>query len=133
MAGRAGPRPLTRTIEVGAGVQYVAFGDGVVWAANWNDGTVARIDPATNAVTARIPVGATQALAAGAGSAWVSVAGATRDGTLPASACGEIESGGRPGRRSSHRTCRSRAFSPRRLPNARAVRFVIERARLPGR
>ena len=123
-----GPRPLTRTIEVGAGVQYVAFGDGVVWAANWNDGTVARIDPATNTVTARIPVGATQALAAGAGSAWVSVAGATRDGTLPASACGEIESGGRTADVivASDMPLQG-IFATPASANARAVRFVIER------
>jgi YVTN family beta-propeller protein len=90
-----GPRPLTRTIEVGAGVRYLAYGAGSVWAANWNDGTVSRIDPATNGVAARIPVGATQALAASSDSAWVSVAGGTRDGVLPASTCGEVAAGGR--------------------------------------
>jgi YVTN family beta-propeller protein len=122
-----GPRPLTRTIEVGAGVQYVAFGDGVVWAANWYDGTVARIDPATNTVTARIPVGATQALAAGAGSAWVSVAGATRDGTLPASACGDIASGGRtPDVIVASDMPLQGAFATPASANARAVRFVIQ-------
>ena len=89
------PRPLTRTIDVGAGVRYLAFGAGSVWAANWNDGTVSRVDPATNAVTARIPVGATQALAASSESAWVSVAGGTRDGALPPTACGEVSAGGR--------------------------------------
>ena len=122
-----GPRPLMRTIEVGAGVQYVAFGDDVVWAANWNDGTVARVDPATNAVTARIPVGATQALAAGAGSAWVSVAGATRDGTLPATACGEIASGGRaPDVIVASDMPLQGALAGAAGQNARAVRFVIE-------
>ena len=122
-----GPRPLTRTIEVGAGVQYVAYGDGAVWAANWSDGTVARIDPASNAVTARIPVGATQALAAGAGSAWVSVAGATRDGTLPATACGEIVSGGRtPDVIVASDMPLQGGFAAVARPNARAVRFVIE-------
>ena len=92
-----GPSSIERTIEVGAGVRYVAFGDGAVWVANWNDSTVSRVDPATNQVTARVPVGAAQALAAGAGSAWVSVAGGSRSGVLPASACGElIAGGGRP-------------------------------------
>ena len=57
---------------------------GAVWTANYVDGTVSRIDPRTNTVTASIPVGAAQALAAGAGSAWVSVAGGTDDGALPA-------------------------------------------------
>ena len=58
------------------------------------DGTVARIDPATNAVAAETPIGAVQSLAAGAGSAWVSTAGATRAGTLPASACDVVPGGG---------------------------------------
>jgi YVTN family beta-propeller protein len=92
-----GQPPSERTIEVGAGVRHVAFGDGAVWVANWNDSTVSRVDPATNQVAARVPVGAAQALAAGAGSAWVSVAGGSRSGVLPASACGElIAGGGRP-------------------------------------
>jgi DNA-binding beta-propeller fold protein YncE len=90
-----GPRPFFRSIDVGAGVQYVAFGDGAVWTANWNDGTLSRVDPATNAVTGRVPVGAAQALAAGAGSAWVSIAGGARNGVLPASTCGEVAAGGR--------------------------------------
>ena len=76
MAHRARPATRSRARSTSApACSYVAFGAGAVWAANWNDGTVSRVDPATNAVTARIPVGATQALAAGAGSAWVSVAG----------------------------------------------------------
>ena len=77
------------------GSTYVAFGDGAVWTANYVDGSVSRIDPRTNTVTARVQVGAAQALAAGAGSAWVSVAGGTRDGVLPASTCSEVASGGR--------------------------------------
>jgi YVTN family beta-propeller protein len=85
---------IERTIEVGAGVRHVAFGDGAVWVANLNDSTVSRVDPATNQVTARVPVGAAQALAAGAGSAWISVAGGSRSGVLPASACGELVAGG---------------------------------------
>ena len=90
-----GQSPIERTIEVGAGVRHVAFGDGAAWVANWNDSTVSRVDPATNQVAARVPVGAAQALAAGAGSAWVSVAGGSRSGVLPASACGELVAGGR--------------------------------------
>ena len=89
-----GPSSIERTIEVGAGVRHVAFGDGAVWVANWNDSTVSRVDPATNQVAARVPVGAAQALAAGAGSAWVSVAGGSRSGVLPAGACGELVAGG---------------------------------------
>ena len=121
-----GPRPLTRDIDIGAGAQYVAYGDGAVWAANWNDGTVARVDPAINAVTTRIPVGATQALAAGAGSAWVSAAGRTRDGTLPASACGEIKSGGRTPDVIVASDMPLQVDNSIAIANARAVEFVIE-------
>jgi ABC-type branched-subunit amino acid transport system substrate-binding protein/tRNA A-37 threonylcarbamoyl transferase component Bud32 len=85
-----GPSPVTRTIDVGVGVTYITFGAGAVWTANYVDGTVARIDPHTNEVTARVPIGAAQALAAGDGSAWVSTAGRSRGGTLPASSCGEL-------------------------------------------
>jgi branched-chain amino acid transport system substrate-binding protein len=89
------PTPAARTIDVGVGVTFVAFGDGRVWTGNYVDGIVSSIEPRTNAVTTRIPFGAPQALAAGAGSAWVSAAGAPADGTLPASACGAIVAGGR--------------------------------------
>ena len=58
-------------------------------------GTVSRVDPRTNRVTARVPVGAVQSLAAGAGVAWASTAGGTQSGTLPAPACSPIDSGGR--------------------------------------
>ncbi len=90
-----GPRPIPKPIEVGVGVGYIAFGEGAVWAANYIDGTVSRIDPRTNAVTARMAVGTPRALAAGEGSAWVSVAGAAEAGALPAFACGEVARGRR--------------------------------------
>jgi ABC-type branched-subunit amino acid transport system substrate-binding protein/streptogramin lyase len=89
-----GPDPVSRTIDVGLGASYVAFGEGSVWTANYIDGAVTRIDPATNAVDARVQIGAAQALAVGAGSAWVSTAGVTRAGSLPEPACGELVSGG---------------------------------------
>jgi ABC-type branched-subunit amino acid transport system substrate-binding protein len=89
-----GQPPITRTIDVGRGVTFVAFGEGAAWTGNYVDGTVARIDPRTNTVTARSSVGAPQALAAGAGAAWVSVAGGTTEGALTVSACGEVASGG---------------------------------------
>jgi branched-chain amino acid transport system substrate-binding protein len=88
------PRPSTRTIDVGVGATYVAFGDRAAWTGNYVDGVVSRIAPRTNSVTGRVRVGAAQALAAGAGSAWVSIAGAPGDGTLPASSCTEVASGG---------------------------------------
>ena len=55
---------------------------------------VTRVDGRTNAVTKQVRIEAVQSLAVGAGSAWVSVAGGTRDGTLPAAACTPVESGG---------------------------------------
>jgi ABC-type branched-subunit amino acid transport system substrate-binding protein len=90
-----GPGPVTRSIDVGVGVDYVAYGAGAVWTANYVDGHVTRVDPETSKVTARARIGAAQALAAGAGSAWVSTAGATAAGTLPEDVCGPVESGGR--------------------------------------
>lgn len=67
----------------------------MVWAANYVDGKVSRIDPHANAVTATVPIGASQAIAAGEGSVWVSVAGAASNGALPASSCADVVSGGR--------------------------------------
>ncbi len=90
-----GPHPVTRTIDTGAGVSLITFGDAMVWAANSVDGKVSRIDPHTNTVTAKLAIGASQAIAAGDGSVWVSVAGAARNGTLPASSCADVVSGGR--------------------------------------
>ena len=90
-----GPHPVTRSIDVGAGVSFITFGDGMVWAANWVDGKVSRIDPHTSAVTATVSIGASQAIAAGDGSVWVSVAGAGSNGALPASSCSDVVSGGR--------------------------------------
>jgi ABC-type branched-subunit amino acid transport system substrate-binding protein/DNA-binding beta-propeller fold protein YncE len=89
-----GPRPITRSIDVGNGASLVAFGDGAAWTGNYVDGAVSRIDPGTNTVTSRASIGTPQALAAGAGAAWVSVAGGTTEGALAAAGCGEVASGG---------------------------------------
>ncbi len=90
-----GLKPITRTIPVGLGVSNIAFGAGAVWTANFIDGTVSRIDPRTNAVTRKTRfAGTPQGVAVGGGSAWVSVAGGTRRGDLPTSACAEVEAGG---------------------------------------
>lgn len=89
-----GPNPVARSIDVGSGSGFIAFGAGAVWVANYTDGTVSRIDPRTNRVTSRRPIGPVQALAVGEAAAWVTVAGATREGTLPASACSPIEARG---------------------------------------
>ena len=90
----AGPDPSTRKIDVGVGATYVVFGDGSAWTGNYLDGFVSRIAPRTNSVTTRVRVGAAQALGVGAGSAWVSVASAPREGALPSS-CTELASGGK--------------------------------------
>ena len=87
-----GAATVERTIPVGFGATEVAFGDGAIWTTNLANGTVSRIDPRTNDVTAtRQLAGTPQALAAGGGSAWVSVAGATSSGSLPQSDCGPVE------------------------------------------
>jgi branched-chain amino acid transport system substrate-binding protein len=86
-----GPVRASRSIDVGVGVTYVAYGAGAVWTANYIDGIVTRVEPATARVTSRTRIGAAQALAAGAGSAWVSTAGAAAAGTLP-DTCGELSS-----------------------------------------
>jgi len=91
-----GAEPVARTIEVsvGRGVVAIAFGEGALWAANYADGTIARIDPATNEVTRTRMPGSLQGIAAGAGSAWVSVVGGTTAGPLSTAACRPLESGG---------------------------------------
>jgi ABC-type branched-subunit amino acid transport system substrate-binding protein/DNA-binding beta-propeller fold protein YncE len=86
-----GRSPITRTIDVGVGVTFLAYHPGAIWAANDSHGTVARIDVRTSDVQAT-PVGAVQGLAAGQGSAWVSTAGATFADGLPQT-CGELLSG----------------------------------------
>ena len=55
-----GREPLTTTIDVGVGSEYVAFGDGLVWTANYVDGTVSRIDPTDQHGRGEVPVGAAQ-------------------------------------------------------------------------
>jgi virginiamycin B lyase len=63
---------VTATIAVGAGPVDAVVGAGAVWVANAAEGTVSRIDPATNTVTATIAVGRNPVrLAAGFGSVWV--------------------------------------------------------------
>jgi branched-chain amino acid transport system substrate-binding protein len=93
---RITPGKGKQPIEAGSGVNYIAYGAGAVWVANSIEGTLSQIDPATNKVVAKTPIGAVQSLAAGAGVAWVSTAGATRAGTLPTSACTNEGGGPRP-------------------------------------
>ncbi len=88
-----GPDPVTRTIDVGVGVTFLAYGGGAIWTANYRDGTVSRIDVKTNEVESS-PVGAVQSLAADDRTAWVSTAGATLADGMPET-CGRVMSGGR--------------------------------------
>jgi YVTN family beta-propeller protein len=63
---------VVATIPVGADPADVLASDGAVWVANTAQGTVSRIDPATNTVTRTIQVGRDPVrLAAGFGSIWV--------------------------------------------------------------
>ena len=91
----AGQHPTTRTIAVGPGVAFVTFADGAVWAADFIQETVSRIDPRTNTVTSTTPVAGTPlGIAAERDLVWTSTAGELHAGALPASVCGEVESGG---------------------------------------
>ena len=61
-----------RTVNVGNGPRAIAVGAGSVWVANNLDGTVSRIDPRTNTVTATIPTGSgPNDVAAGPSAVWV--------------------------------------------------------------
>jgi YVTN family beta-propeller protein len=61
-------------IPVGQGPSDIAVGEGAVWVANYLDGTVSRIDPATNAVAEAFPVGRwPDHVAVGEGSVWVTL------------------------------------------------------------
>jgi YVTN family beta-propeller protein len=63
---------VTARIPVGAGPVDVLVGQDAVWVANAAQGTVSRIDPATNTVTRTIRVGRNPVrLATGFGSIWV--------------------------------------------------------------
>jgi ABC-type branched-subunit amino acid transport system substrate-binding protein len=86
-----GRDPVYRSIDVGVGVTFLAYGEGAIWTANYSDATVSRIDARTSEVESS-PVGAVQSLAAGEGSAWVSTAGATSADGMPES-CGKLLAG----------------------------------------
>jgi YVTN family beta-propeller protein len=117
-----------RTIDVGVGAFYVAYAAGAVWVGNFVSGTVSRVDPRTNRVTARVPVGAVQSLAAGDGVAWASTEGGTQTGTLPASACSPIDSGGRTPDVliASDLTLQGQDFSASSRADVDAIRLVLQ-------
>lgn len=64
-------------IAVGAGPRFLAVGEGGIWVLNQFDGTVSRVDPGTNTVTATITVSDAAVeggdIAAGGGSVWARV------------------------------------------------------------
>jgi branched-chain amino acid transport system substrate-binding protein len=92
------PDPITRSIDVGFGVSAVAYGEGAVWVTNFVRDELVRVDPRTNRVTARIRLAGTPlSVAAADETVMVSIAGAPKGETLPASACGRVFTGsGRP-------------------------------------
>jgi YVTN family beta-propeller protein len=63
---------IRAVVPLGSSPSAVAAGDEAVWVANYNEGTVSRIDPATRAVVQTIQVGTTPSgIAVGAGAVWV--------------------------------------------------------------
>jgi YVTN family beta-propeller protein len=66
------------SIPIGRGPLDIEVADGAVWVPLTDDGTVARIDAATNMSAATIPVPAPMAIAVGLGAVWV----ASRSGSV---------------------------------------------------
>jgi YVTN family beta-propeller protein len=67
---------LVERVPLGARSGPVAVGEGAVWVANAEQGTVARVDPAARRVVQRIPVGREPAgVVAGGGAVWVANSG----------------------------------------------------------
>ncbi|HEX8123871.1 MAG TPA: BTAD domain-containing putative transcriptional regulator [Solirubrobacteraceae bacterium] len=98
----SGRRPLQRTIDVGRGVDAVAFGAGRAWASNGARGTLTGIDARTNRVGAPLAIGGVPTgVAVTHDAVWVAVArGAdapaveTKAGAaLPSSVCGAVVAG----------------------------------------
>ncbi len=66
---------VSATIPVGKRPTHIAATRGAVWVLNADDATVARVDPGAGRVTARVRVPGATALAASAGTVWVTVGG----------------------------------------------------------
>jgi YVTN family beta-propeller protein len=63
---------IRAVVPLGTAPSAVVAGDGAVWVANSNAGTVSRIDPETRSAVETIPVGtAPSGLAVGGGAVWV--------------------------------------------------------------
>jgi hypothetical protein len=72
----AGRPAVVARIPVGPSTNELAVGADSIWTYSWGDGTVSRIDPESNTVVARIPVGDPKAfasIAVGERSAWVAI------------------------------------------------------------
>ena len=112
----------------------VAYGAGAVWVTNFVRDEIVRVDAGTNEVTERIPLAGTPpSVAADDETAWVSIAGAPRGETLPASACGPVVAGaGRPDVLiASDLPLQGRQDVTRVM--ADAIRFVLREHELPRR
>ena len=63
---------IRAVVSLGTAPSVLAAGDGAVWVANGNAGTVSRIDPSTRAVVETIPVGSSPSgIAVARGAVWV--------------------------------------------------------------
>jgi virginiamycin B lyase len=64
---------MNAQIEVGRGAGPLVFGAGSLWVGAWRDREVVRVDPRSNRIAARFPVGGQNpaGLAVGAGTLWV--------------------------------------------------------------
>ena len=80
---------VTQTVPLGEPDSFlaqvdVAAGAGAIWATNYAEGTLVRVDPATGEVVAKIKVGARpQAVTVGAGRVWMTVGDTVEDGRRP--------------------------------------------------
>ena len=59
-----GRPPRLHPVKVGGWLSFLGYGAGAAWVAEYLGGVVTRVDARTNAVAARVTVGAVQALAA---------------------------------------------------------------------
>ncbi len=72
------PAGIVAEIQVGAGPGYADFTEGSVWVGNHRGDSISRIDPATNLVSATVPVpGQPTGITAGFGSIWTFVIGSS--------------------------------------------------------
>ena len=80
---RRGERSVASFIESATAPSNIAVGEGAVWVLNTEDGTVARIDPETKAVTGRFETrGVPTDIAAGEGAVWIGNGGPGTQGQL---------------------------------------------------